>query len=141
MDEDALPSGAATVSPARPRRGRLTADEQVEPHSSPGAREAAGIYIDEELDRAPRRHPAARYPSLLQRLIPEPMRSDRELERFRLADLAGMSPSQARLEALKIRTAIAVVVEPDDADDIAAWLLRRLAALDARGRSGEAHER
>ena len=72
--------------------------------------------------------PSRLLPRLVRRLLPDPMRSYEDWRRFAGEDLADTTPAAKAFEALRIRTAAALL---DDPDRIPAWLLRRLARLAA----------
>jgi hypothetical protein len=81
------------------------------------------------------RQPAWDPPSRLAQFLPNPVKSDRQLERFLLLDVEHMSPARARLEAHAIRTRLALTIPLDQVDDLMApWFDLRLDALDERAR-------
>jgi hypothetical protein len=84
--------------------------------------------VDELLMLRDPRHPTRRLPTLIRRLMPDPLRSFEDWQRFTGEDLADTTPADKAWEALRIRTAAALV---DDPDRIPAWVYRRLAELAA----------
>lgn len=68
-------------------------------------------------------------PRVLRRLLPDPLRSSSDWERFTHEDLARLSPALRRAEAFRIRVALSLCPRPDD--DVPDWILNRLARLEA----------
>ena len=73
--------------------------------------------------------PSRRLPLLVRALLPDPLRSVDDEVRFRHADIASMTSATRSFEALRIRTAIALV----DVDCVPRWLVDRLRRLEASG--------
>jgi hypothetical protein len=72
--------------------------------------------------------PTKRLPLPLRRLLPDPLRCFEDLQRFTHVDLVAMTRAQRDWEALRIRTAAALV---DDSNCVPTWLLGRLERLAA----------
>ena len=68
-----------------------------------------------------------RAPLPLRKLLPEPLRSLEEWERFVHADIAGMQPAIRSAEAFRLRIAIAQT----DEECVPLWPLERVARLEA----------
>jgi hypothetical protein len=76
------------------------------------------------------RNPCRRLEPAIGRLIPRPLGSLEDFERFDHLDLPALSRARRALEALRIRTAIGLARDPDRAPP---WLLERLRRLEAAG--------
>jgi hypothetical protein len=72
--------------------------------------------------------PTRQLPPELGRLVPDPLKSFEDLERFLHLDLVGKTPAARGWEASRIRTAAALVA---DSECIPIWLLDRLQRLAA----------
>jgi hypothetical protein len=72
--------------------------------------------------------PSRRLPRLVARLLPDPMRSLEDWQRYAGSDLVDVTPAERAWEAFRLRTAAALI---DDPDRIPPWLLGRLAALES----------
>jgi hypothetical protein len=94
---------------------------QPQPESNSGE-------VDALLELCDPSRPTRRLPLELRRLLPDPLKSDEDFERFAHADLAGKTAAQRAFEALQIRTAAALI---PDADRVPTWLLTRLERLAA----------
>lgn len=70
--------------------------------------------------------PSRKLPRLVERLMPDPLRSLEDWQRYAGSDLVDASPASRAWEAARLRTAAALV---DDPGRIPSWLLRRLEAL------------
>jgi len=70
--------------------------------------------------------PARPLPRLLRRLLPDPLTSFEGWRRFVGEDLVDATPAAKHFEAMRIRTAAALV---DDPERVPRWLLERLDRL------------
>jgi hypothetical protein len=70
--------------------------------------------------------PTRRLPRLIDRLLPDPLKSYEQWQRFAGEDLVDATPAAKAFESLRIRTAAALV---DDPDRLPHWLLNRLERL------------
>ncbi len=70
--------------------------------------------------------PSRKLPRLLERRMPDPLRSWEEWRRFIGDDLADATPAQRRRERTQLAVAAALV---DDPDRVPTWVLRRLEVL------------
>jgi len=83
--------------------------------------------LDQLLDLRDPLRPTRKLPLELRRLVPNPLSSFEDFERFMFTDLGAMTPAARRAEAFRCRVAIAQV-EPDV---VPPWVLSRVAALEA----------
>jgi len=72
-------------------------------------------------------HPTRKLPLPLRKLLPDPLRSLEDLQRFTHGDIAEMTTAARHAEAFRWR----VVVSQIDAEVVPAYVLERIARLEA----------